>query len=44
MEKKYAILIDGDNIAPSYLDSIISEVSKEGEVNTNTLTVSTRLK
>ena len=32
MEKKYAILIDGDNIAPSYLDSIISEVSKEGEV------------
>lgn len=32
MEKKYAILIDGDNIAPSYLDSIISEVSKEGDV------------
>ncbi|AIN93058.1 NYN domain-containing protein [Treponema putidum] len=32
MEKKYALLIDGDNIAPSYLDSIISEVSKEGDV------------
>ncbi len=32
MEKKYAILIDGDNITPSYLESIISEVSKEGDV------------
>ncbi len=32
MEKKYAILIDGDNITPSYLEAIISEVSKEGDV------------
>ncbi len=32
MEKKYAILIDGDNITPSYLEAIIDEVSKEGDV------------
>lgn len=32
MEKKFAILIDGDNITPSYLEAIISEVSKEGNV------------
>ncbi len=32
MEKKYAILIDGDNITPLYLEAIISEVSKEGDV------------
>ena len=32
MEKKYAVLIDGDNIQPSFLEAIISEVSKEGDV------------
>ena len=32
MEKKYAIFIDGDNISPQYLDSIIAEVSKDGEI------------
>ncbi len=32
MDKKYVLLIDGDNISPVFLESIISEVSKEGEV------------
>ena len=32
MERKYAVLIDGDNIPPSFLDSILSEVAKEGDV------------
>ena len=32
MERKYAVLIDGDNIPPSFLESIISEVLKEGDV------------
>ena len=31
MERKYAVLIDGDNIPPSFLESIISEVLKEGD-------------
>ena len=30
--RKYAIFIDGDNISPRYLESILSEVSKEGEI------------
>jgi hypothetical protein len=32
MEKKYAVLIDGDNISSQYLDSIMTEVSKDGEI------------
>ncbi|MGP1594971.1 MAG: NYN domain-containing protein [Treponema sp.] len=32
MEKKYVLLIDGDNISPCFLESIITEVSKEGEL------------
>ncbi len=32
MDKKYVLLIDGDNISPMYLEAIISEVSKEGEL------------
>ncbi len=32
MEKRFAVLIDGDNITPSYLEDIISEVTKEGDV------------
>ncbi len=32
MDKKYVLLIDGDNISPMYLEAIMSEVSKEGEV------------
>jgi len=29
---KYALFIDGDNISPSYLESILREVSNEGEI------------
>lgn len=32
MDRKYVLLIDGDNIPPSFLESIITEVSKEGEL------------
>lgn len=32
MDKKYVLLIDGDNISPIFLDAIITEVSKEGEL------------
>lgn len=32
MDKKYVLLIDGDNISPSFLEAIITEVSKEGEL------------
>lgn len=32
MDRKYVLLIDGDNISPSFLDAIITEVSKEGEL------------
>ena len=32
MERKYVLLIDGDNIPPSFLEAIITEVSKEGEL------------
>ncbi|UOP04508.1 NYN domain-containing protein [Conchiformibius kuhniae] len=30
--KKYAIFIDGDNISPRYLEPILSEVAKDGEI------------
>ncbi len=29
---KYALLIDGDNISPSYLENILREVNNEGEI------------
>ena len=29
-EKKYAVLIDGDNISSKYLDSILNEMTKYG--------------
>ncbi|MGP1431972.1 MAG: NYN domain-containing protein [Treponema sp.] len=32
MDRKYLLLIDGDNISPSFLEAIITEVSKEGEL------------
>ena len=32
MDRKYVLLIDGDNIPPSFLEAIITEVSKEGEL------------
>jgi hypothetical protein len=32
MDKKFAVFIDGDNIAPQYLDSIFAEISKDGEL------------
>jgi hypothetical protein len=32
MEKKYAVLIDGDNISSQYLDPIMTEVAKDGEI------------
>lgn len=37
MEKKYALFIDGDNISPSFLESIILEVSKDGDILTKRL-------
>ena len=30
--KKYAVFIDGDNISSSYFESIMTEISKEGEI------------
>ena len=33
MKKKYAIFIDGDNIKPSYLESILTAVLKDGDVH-----------
>lgn len=30
--KKYAVFIDGDNISPRYLEAILSEVSKDGDI------------
>jgi hypothetical protein len=32
MDKKFAVFIDVDNIAPQYLDSIFAEISKVGEL------------
>ncbi|MFN9693665.1 MAG: NYN domain-containing protein [Synechococcaceae cyanobacterium] len=32
MDKKFAVFIDGDNIAPQYPDSIFAEISKDGEL------------
>ena len=32
MDRKYVLLIDGDIIPPSFLEAIITEVSKEGEL------------
>lgn len=32
MDKKYVLLIDGDNISPSFLEAIMTEVAKEGEL------------
>ena len=29
-EKRFALLIDCDNIAPDYIDTILDELSKEG--------------
>ena len=29
-EKKYAVLIDGDNVSYKYLDSILGEMTKYG--------------
>ncbi|AJB40925.1 NYN domain-containing protein [Treponema pallidum] len=33
MEKKFALLIDGDNISPKFLEGIVGEVSKEGDIH-----------
>ena len=30
--KKYAVFIDGDNISPKYLEPILSEVAKDGDI------------
>ena len=30
--RKYAVFIDGDNISPRYLEPILSEVAKDGEI------------
>lgn len=30
--KKYAVFIDGDNISPRYLEPILSEVAKDGDI------------
>lgn len=32
MDKKFAVFIDGDNISPQYLDSILAEISKDGDL------------
>jgi uncharacterized LabA/DUF88 family protein len=32
MDKKYAIFIDGDNISADYLDLIMAEIAKDGEI------------
>jgi len=32
MDKKYAVFIDGDNISSEYLDAIMSEIAKDGEI------------
>lgn len=33
MDKKYAIFIDGDNISPSFLESILVAVLKDGDIH-----------
>jgi uncharacterized LabA/DUF88 family protein len=32
MYKKYAVFIDGDNISSEYLDAIMTEIAKDGEI------------
>ncbi|MDR2600895.1 MAG: NYN domain-containing protein [Spirochaetaceae bacterium] len=32
MDKKYAVFIDGDNISSEYLDIVMAEIAKDGEI------------